>query len=92
MQQRSIWTSMINYTDLTDDIDLTALYEVKLDNKQLVRTQSDIFSAWTGFRFINGTEYHGPIYNIGTNVYYTGPRYCHCQICQMHTLHIHRKN
>ena len=92
MQQHSAWTSTINYTILTDDVISTALYEIELDDKQLVLIQPEVFSAWTGLRFINGTEYHGPVYNIDTNVQYTGPRHCHCRICQMHTLHIHRKN
>ena len=71
-----------------DDYSLgTQLLEVEYD-EQLVATTQDVFNSWTGRRFINGTEYHGPIYNYhaASGSLYTGSRTCKCSTCQTDTL------
>lgn len=72
----------------SDDYSLgSALYEVQIgsdSSAQVVATSKDIFDSWTGRRWLNGTEYHGPIYNFATSSLYTGDRSCKCSTCEAH--------
>jgi len=53
------------------------------ENDTWIEVTEDLFKSWTGLRRINGEDYHGPIYNLGSNdVVYSGSRTCGCSICQ----------
>ena len=67
--------------DLPDTARSTPIYEVGID-AAYTPTTHDVFSAWTGPRRIDGTDYHGPVYHLGTTSQYTGPRTCSCSTCQ----------
>jgi len=43
---------------------------------------NDLWRSWTGIRFLNGEEYHGPVYVMGTQKLYEGIRTCICKTCQ----------
>ena len=80
----------LGLTAPTDTIGST-VYEVGSDDAWIPTTH-DVFAAWTADRRINGSDYHGPIYNIGTSTLYTGPRSCPCSICQAGVAPHHRKD
>lgn len=65
----------------TDALSPGAVYEVGTDGAS-VATTLDVWSAWTGERWINGVPHHGPVYHMGTRQEYTGPRSCGCSTCQ----------
>jgi hypothetical protein len=48
-----------------------------------IEVTEDLFRSWTGLRRINGEDYHGPIYNFGSeDSVYSGSRSCGCSVCQ----------
>lgn len=55
--------------------------EIAIGSGYVMRVTEALWSAWTGRRFLNGEEYHGPVYKMGTNVLYTGSRSCQCRVC-----------
>lgn len=75
-----------NQTLPSDDYSLGhQLLEVEYKD-QVIATTNDIFDSWTGRRWINGTEFHGPVYNVGSGSTYTGNRSCKCSTCQTDVL------
>ena len=80
----------LGLTAPTDTIGST-VYEVGADDAWITTTH-DVFAAWTADRRINGSDHHGPIYNIGTTITYTGPRSCPCSTCQATVAPHHRKD
>ena len=75
----------------TDDVAGEPLMEVQV-NAAWVVTDEEIFKSWTGPRRINGDEYHGPVYALGTSTVYTGARVCACSTCQSSVAARDRKN
>lgn len=49
-----------------------------------VEVSETIFRSWTGFRRINGEDYHGPVYVFrqSDETIYQGARSCGCNVCQ----------
>lgn len=43
-----------------------------------------LFRSWTGARFMNNAPVHGDVYQLDTEILYTGPRACPCARCQEH--------
>lgn len=75
----------------TDDVAEEPIYEAKmLDKKVLV--PKNIWDSWTGRRYKNGSEYHGPVHILGSGKLYTGSRFCGCVTCQADVAPRHRKN
>ena len=91
--RNSIWELTYDARPLqpTDTIQPSPLYEVGLGG-HFTPTTSDVFDAWTGPRRLNGLDHHGPIYNLGTQVPYDGPRHCACPTCEATASPVHRKN
>ena len=87
----SIWELTSDFTRPSDDVATDSLYEIAFDNK-LLTASYDMFSSWTGHRFINGHEYHGPIFIVDTTTIYTGYRHCHCHTCQGYCSPAYRQN
>lgn len=88
----SVWELTALYTGVsgpTDTISPSALYEVGTEGAT-VPTTKEVFDAWTADRSINGAPYHGPVYNFGTRIVYTGPRACGCPTCQAEVAPEHR--
>jgi len=75
----------------TDDVSSSHIYEVEFEDSYMDVDES-IFTSWTGARRLDGSNYHGPIYNMGTSTLYTGPRACSCSICSATTAPEHRSN
>jgi hypothetical protein len=79
----SIWELTSDYSlpqPPTDELASTPIHEIEFDSASFVVDEAT-FSAWTGRRFVNGKEHHGPVYNMGTSILYTGPRQCPCTRC-----------
>lgn len=95
--RNSIWELTWDYSPSLDpDPTLDSLlpnplYEVALGNTYTT-TSHDVFQAWTGPRRLNGQDYHGPIFNLGTNLPYDGPRHCGCSACETNTHPSAKKN
>lgn len=92
--RNSIWELTADYTippPPTDTLIEAPLYEVGL-GQTFTPTSADVFDAWTGPRRLNGLDYHGPIFNLGTSIAYDGPRHCGCSTCEATAQPIHRKN
>lgn len=45
------------------------VYEIQIRERTNTRCRvtAYIFRSWTGLRWVDGTEYHGPVYLLGTN-------------------------
>lgn len=67
------------------------VYEIEW-NGELVSADKDIFDSWTGRRYLDGNEHHGPVTLHNTSSLYTGKRVCLCTTCQASALPIHRPN
>lgn len=65
----------------TDDVAEEPIYEATLKGVRVLVTEP-VWRSWTGRRYKNGTEYHGPVYVLGKDVLYTGARLCSCKVCQ----------
>jgi hypothetical protein len=67
----------------SDDLDLSqSKLEIYLEDKW-VSVDERLWRAYTGFRRIDGTEYHGPIYGYDTRAIWTKIRRdCPCNKCQ----------
>jgi hypothetical protein len=77
-----------------DDSIGSIVYQVRCEDEWIEATHS-IFRSWTGFRRINGEEYHGPVYEVGSRESdepYTGYRACGCSVCQAHVVAKFKKN
>jgi len=89
------WDASPHLSSTTDSPSDTALpsplYEVGLHGAY-APTSLSVFEAWTGDRRLNGSPHHGPIFNLGTTVSYTGPRSCPCSTCQATVDPQHRKD
>ena len=48
----------------------------------LVSVKRELWRSWTGRRFVNGDEHHGPIFVMGSEEKYIGERTCNCSLCQ----------
>lgn len=59
----------------------TPYYEVGIGST-FTPTTPEVFDAWTGPRRLNGLDHHGPIFHLGTDVQYAGPRHCGCPACE----------
>jgi len=96
--RNSIWELTWDYLptlDITDppaDAALpTPLYEVGIA-ETYTQTSPDVFDAWTGPRRLNGQDYHGPVFTLGANLPYEGPRHCGCPSCETNTHPTAKKN
>ena len=49
---------------------------------QIIPVDKFLWNSWTGVRYLNGDEYHGPVYMMGTSKLYDGSRICKCMTCQ----------
>ena len=47
-----------------------------------IEVKESVWKSWTGHRRLNGEDYHGPVYNLDTDVVYNGARACGCSTCQ----------
>jgi hypothetical protein len=61
------------------------------DGEEWIPATPELFRAWTGLRRIFGMEFHGPVWNFGTDPEstpeaqpYAGARVCTCSECQKH--------
>lgn len=75
----------------TDDVSEDPVYEAVLLGKSIFLTEAT-WRSWTGRRWVNGAEYHGPVFLMGTKTLYTGARACGCKVCQADVAPRHRKN
>jgi hypothetical protein len=41
--------------------------EIRLGDGRWIEVDDSIFNSWTGPRRLNGGEYRGPVYYLGTN-------------------------
>jgi hypothetical protein len=96
--RNSIWELTWDYTPtlgtatpLSDSALPSPLYEVGTGGV-FVTVSHDVFSAWTGHRRLDGSDHHGPVFNLGTTIQYTGPRTCPCSTCQSSIDPQHRKD
>lgn len=48
----------------------------------IISVDKTLWNAWTGRRYINGDEFHGPVFMIKTETPFTGNRVCICASCQ----------
>jgi hypothetical protein len=48
----------------------------------LISVDKDLWGSWTGRRFVNGEEYHGPIKVMNSDKPFSGSRVCSCPTCQ----------
>lgn len=86
----SLTTPVRKFDDSIGDV----VYQVKL-NDEWVETTEAIFRSWTGLRRLNGEDFHGLVYNFGTDITsgpYTGARSCACGTCQAYTEAKFKKN
>lgn len=63
--------------------------------QELIEVTEATFRSWTGFRMINGEDYHNAVYVLGVvgeAAPYAGPRACGCSICQIHVQPHLKKN
>lgn len=67
------------------------VYEIEW-NSELVAADPDTWNSWTGRRYLDGVEFHGPVTTFGTSSLYTGKRSCGCSACATATLPIHKPN
>jgi fibrillarin-like rRNA methylase len=70
------------------------IYQVAY-GEELVEVTETTFRSWTGFRMINGEDYHGVVYTLGAtgeSAPYVGSRSCGCSTCQIHVQHHLKKN
>lgn len=66
----------------TDDVASGPLLELESSGTTLL-VEADVWRSWTGRRFMNGEEYHGPVYLLGSDSRWTGHRVCGCPECQV---------
>jgi hypothetical protein len=59
---------MTNSTTVYGQSNHAPLKHEILSNGQWVEVTDHIFRSWTGERRLNGSKYHGPIYNLGSDV------------------------
>jgi len=64
-----------------DDTVMKGWHEISIGSDYIVRVTESLWSAWTGRRYLNGEEYHGPVYKMGTDSVYFGHRICTCSVC-----------
>jgi hypothetical protein len=57
------------------------VYEVAFMNQRFV-VGKRLWRAWTGKRFLNNKEFHGPLADALTGAIFDGHRPCPCGICQ----------
>lgn len=65
----------------TDVLRRTPILEVELEGRR-VEARAEEWRSYTGRRWKNGEEEHGPVYNLGTDVPYDGRRVCPCRTCE----------
>lgn len=75
----------------TDVLRTEPVLEVEADGYRLEASLEE-WRSYTGRRWLNGEEQHGPVYNLGTDVPYTGKRVCPCRTCEAGTLPHLRSN
>lgn len=91
-REATIWELTARHLGLsTQDILGTTTFEVDVSGTWTA-VAPEVFSAWTGARRVDGVMHHGPIFNLGTDVVYTGPRSCPCAACEATVEHRHRKD
>ena len=65
------------------DTNREADYEYLSEDDTRRRLDKRMWLSWSGRRWLNGREYHGPIFFLGTNVLVIRQaRQCPCSICQ----------
>lgn len=57
------------------------LYEISVSG-HCVSVDRELWESWTGRRYINGDEYHGPLFMMKSKTPYQGTRVCDCNDCQ----------
>ncbi len=65
------------------------VYEIMVDGNERVPVEREVFRSWTGRRFMNGEEHHGPIFSYLASEeipesLYKGKRECTCSTCLAH--------
>jgi hypothetical protein len=61
-------------------------YEIASGPTYLMRVTEELWRSWSGRRFKDGEEHHGPVYVMGSNSLYTGSRTCKCNVCALNTI------
>jgi hypothetical protein len=79
------------FTPPTDDISEEPILEAVIYGSRVL-TNDYIWRSFTGRRYKNGVEYHGPVYTLGNNKVATCARLCGCAICQADVAPRNRKN
>jgi hypothetical protein len=59
----------------------TTGFEVML-GEMWIHVEPSVWRSWTDRRRLWGQDYHGMVYNLGTDLPYTGRRACNCLKCQ----------
>jgi hypothetical protein len=57
-------------------------YEIQCSNGSIIAVDKSLWNSWTGIRYMNGEEYHGTVFVMGTQKPYGGTRICTCNTCQ----------
>lgn len=55
--------------------------EIELNGKRM-EVRESLFRCFSGRRFVQDVEYHGPVYFYQSNQINDGPRECKCDCCQ----------
>ena len=77
---------------LTDDVATGPILEIKFQDVWVV-TDPDIWRSWTGFRRLNGEDFHGKVHPMAhPDKIWTGPRVCPCRVCQDNSESKYRPN
>lgn len=65
-----------------DDTMMKGSFQEILIAGNVLAVDDALWRSWTGIRFLNGEEHHGPVYVMGTQKLYEGIRTCICKTCQ----------
>ena len=57
-----------------------SLLEISVSGN-ILAVKRELWRSWTGRRFINGEEYHGPVFTIDSDSAFSGERTCKCNEC-----------
>jgi len=67
-----------------DDTMMKEDYREIIIEGRILPVNLELWRAWTGLRFVNGEEHHGPAYLLGSDTPYDGARVCSCDLCLSH--------
>lgn len=79
--QRSLLSNDVIFWKIKQPLHDPNVYEVLVDGAIMCIVEHDYWQSWTGRRFLNGSEYHGPIVDAEYLTTYRGKRSCQCETC-----------